>query len=97
MVKLDANIEAVILRQSVQLQTKVLTRPGPEVGKESCTAEQKQVAVAVSSFDQPSEARPERGKEDSGEVLLSADMVIWFWMAVRRDVGLLIFSLVVME
>lgn len=30
--KLDANMDAVILRQSVQLQTKVFTRPGPWVG-----------------------------------------------------------------
>lgn len=30
--KLDANMEAVILRQSVQLHTKVLTRPGPWMG-----------------------------------------------------------------
>ena len=60
--KLDANIEAVILRQSVQWQRKVLTRPGPEVGKESWTAPQKQVAVAEEAFDQPSEATPARGK-----------------------------------
>jgi len=31
-VKLDANMEAVILRQSVQLQMKELTKPGGEVG-----------------------------------------------------------------
>lgn len=31
-VKFDANIDAVILRQSVQLQIKVLSRPGPWVG-----------------------------------------------------------------
>ena len=31
-VKLDANMDAVILRQSAQLQTKVLIRPGPSVG-----------------------------------------------------------------
>lgn len=31
-VKLDANIDAVILRQSEQLQTKVWTNPGPWVG-----------------------------------------------------------------
>lgn len=31
-VKLDANMDAVILRQSEQLQTKVLIRPGPWVG-----------------------------------------------------------------
>lgn len=30
--KLEANIEAVILRQSLQLQTKVSTRPGAVVG-----------------------------------------------------------------
>jgi hypothetical protein len=30
--KLEANIEAVILRQSLQLQTKVSTRPGEVVG-----------------------------------------------------------------
>jgi hypothetical protein len=34
MVKLEANIEAVILWQSVQLQTKVLSRPGPLVGRD---------------------------------------------------------------
>lgn len=32
MMKLDANIEAVILRQSVQWQRKVSTRPGASVG-----------------------------------------------------------------
>lgn len=32
MMKLEANIEAVILRQSAQLQRKVPTRPGPSVG-----------------------------------------------------------------
>ena len=32
MAKLDANMEAVSLRQSVQLQTKVLIRPGPSTG-----------------------------------------------------------------
>lgn len=31
-VKLDANMEAVTLRQSAQLHTKVLMRPGPWVG-----------------------------------------------------------------
>lgn len=31
-VKLDANIDAVILWQSEQLHTNVLTRPGPSVG-----------------------------------------------------------------
>lgn len=30
--KLEANMEAVTLRQSKQLQTKVLTRPGASVG-----------------------------------------------------------------
>ena len=30
--KLDANIEAVTLRQSVQLQRNVSTRPSPDVG-----------------------------------------------------------------
>ena len=60
--KLEANIEAVILRQSVQWQRKVLRRPGPWVGNASCTAPQKQVAVAESSFDQPSSAPPARGK-----------------------------------
>jgi len=64
MVKLDANIDAVILRQSAQLQTKVLTSPGPEVGNDNCTAPQKQVAVASSSVDQPSPARPATGKTD---------------------------------
>lgn len=34
MMKLEANIEAVILWQSAQLQTKEPTRPGPEVGCE---------------------------------------------------------------
>ena len=33
-VKLEANMDAVILWQSVQLQTKELTRPGPWVGWE---------------------------------------------------------------
>jgi len=61
MMKLEANMEAVILRQSVQLQRKVLTRPGLEVGKDSWTEAQKQVAVASSSLDQPSVARPARG------------------------------------
>jgi hypothetical protein len=32
MVKLEANIDAVILRQSVQLQMNELTNPGPWVG-----------------------------------------------------------------
>jgi hypothetical protein len=32
MMKLEANIEAVILWQSAQLQTKEPTRPGPWVG-----------------------------------------------------------------
>ena len=32
--KLEANMDAVILRQSVQLQIKVSTRPGPWVGWE---------------------------------------------------------------
>ncbi len=59
--KPEENIEAVILRQSVQLQTKVLIRPGASVGNASCTAPQKQVAVAESSFDQPSSAPPARG------------------------------------
>jgi len=40
-------MEAVILRQSLQLQTKVSTRPGEVVGKRHWTAPQKQVAVAV--------------------------------------------------
>lgn len=61
MVKFDANIDAVILRQSVQWQTNVPTRPGPSVGKESCTTPQKQVAVAEFSLDQPSLARLDRG------------------------------------
>lgn len=30
--KLEANMDAVILRQSVQLHTKVSIRPGPSVG-----------------------------------------------------------------
>jgi hypothetical protein len=34
MMKLEANIEAVILWQSAQLQTKEPTRPGPWVGWE---------------------------------------------------------------
>jgi len=62
MMKLEANIEAVILWQSAQLQTKEPTRPGPEVGKASWTAPQKHVAVASSSVDQPSVATPARGK-----------------------------------
>lgn len=33
--KLDANIDAVILRQSVQWQRNVSTRPGPSVGYSS--------------------------------------------------------------
>lgn len=84
-VKLDANMEAVTLRQSVQWHTKVLTKPGPDVGcgndllililirvsklqltKAICTAPQKQVTVASSSLDQPSPARPARGKEAVG-------------------------------
>ncbi len=32
MLKLDANMDAVILWQSEQLQTNVLSRPGPSVG-----------------------------------------------------------------
>ena len=61
-VKFVANMDAVILRQSVQWQVKVVRRPGPWVGKASCTAPQKQVAVAESSFDQPSLAAPARGR-----------------------------------
>lgn len=78
--KLEANIEALILWSSAQLQTKELIRPGAFVGwevvlewcklrrdgegftKDSCTVPQKQVAVASSSVDQPSVARPPRGK-----------------------------------
>ncbi|KAJ6597667.1 hypothetical protein DFH09DRAFT_1071648 [Mycena vulgaris] len=46
MTKLEANIDAAILRQSVQLQTKVSSSPGPCVG---CGAH---VAVASSLLDQ---------------------------------------------
>lgn len=54
-------MEAVILRQSVQWQTNVPTRPGPWVGKQSWTAPQKQVAVAESCVDQPSLAQLDNG------------------------------------
>jgi hypothetical protein len=54
-------MEAVILRQSVQLQMNVSTKPGFSVGNASWTAPQKQVAVASSSLDQPSVARLARG------------------------------------
>ena len=49
--KFDANIEAVIFRQSKQLQTKVSTKPGLVVGISSWTAPQKQVAVARLSLE----------------------------------------------
>ena len=75
--KLEANIEAVILRQSVQLQTKVSTSPGPEVGNDSCTAPQKHVAVALSSLFQPSLARPARGMWDLE--LSEADIIVEEW------------------
>jgi hypothetical protein len=61
MLKADVNMDAVILRQSVQWQAKVLSRPGPEVGNYSWTAPQYQVAVAESSVDQPSEAPLDNG------------------------------------
>jgi len=38
-----------------------VTRPGALVGKAICTAPQKQVAVASSSLDHPSLAKPARG------------------------------------
>lgn len=63
MVKFEANIDAVILRQSVQWQMKVPTKPGAWIGNDSCTAPQKHVAVAESSFDHPSSAPPARGKK----------------------------------
>lgn len=82
MVKFVANMEAVSLWQSAQLQMKLPMKAGPWVGwwvgvrvegveegmrgwgltNESCTAPQKQVAVASSSLDQPSLAKPARGK-----------------------------------
>jgi hypothetical protein len=48
MEKLEANMEAVILRQSVQLQIVMFEMPGLVVGKESWTALQKHDAVARS-------------------------------------------------
>ena len=45
--KLEANIEAVILRQSAQLQMKVLTRPGALVG----LIELVKVSVGVTSLE----------------------------------------------
>ena len=36
----EANMDAVILRQSVQWRIKVLRRPGPWVGNASCAAPQ---------------------------------------------------------
>ena len=85
--KFDANIEAVILWQSVQLQMKLSTRPGASVGNLSWTAPQKQVAVASVSEDHPSSASPESGMYG---LVLSADLrdivfVVWFWSAWRRD------------
>lgn len=59
--KLEANIDAVILWQSVQLQMKLSTNPGASVGNFNCTAPQKQVAVASVEEDQPSSASPARG------------------------------------
>jgi len=73
MVKLDANMDAVILWQSPQLHTNVFTSPGPEVGNDSCTAPQKQVAVASSAVDHPSWPRPAKGKWDL--VLSEADII----------------------
>lgn len=81
-------MDAVILRQSVQWQMKVLTRPGSWVGKASCTAPQKQVAVAESSLVQPSLAAPARGKygwDLSGVVAMAVSfcaVVVWDCRAV---------------
>lgn len=53
MVKFDENIDAVSLRQSVQLQTKVLTRPGPSVGYERACS----VRARAGSFGERADVR----------------------------------------
>jgi hypothetical protein len=83
--KFEANMLAVIFLQSVQLQMKVSTRPGFLIGNSSCTAPQKHVAVAESSFDQPSEALPDKGM--NGLELFVEAIVVCLWMADRRMEG----------
>jgi len=82
---LDANIEAVILRQSEQLQTKALSRPGPWVGNTSWTAPQKHVAVASSSLDQPSSEIPDRGMKGL-DLSAVAAIIVCVCMVCKRNV-----------